>query len=63
MGEDKTFKTRNTLVLLFEIILIIVAIGGLTLATASLMGGSRTNIKFGEYKVDYIGKTDIVAND
>ena len=63
MGEDKTFKTRNTLVLLFEIILIIVAIGGLTLATASLMGGSRTNIKFGEYNVDYIGDIDIVAND
>ena len=63
MGEDKTFKTRNTLVLLFEIILIVVAVGGLTLATANLMGGSRTKIDFGKYSVDYIGETDIVMND
>ena len=63
MVEDRTFKTRNTLVLLFEIILIVVAIGGLTFATANLMGGSRTKIDFGKYSVDYIGKTDIVIND
>ena len=63
MVEDRTFKTRNTLVLLFEIILIVVAIGGLTFATANLMRGSRTKIDFGKYSVDYIGKTDIVIND
>ena len=63
MIDDKSFKVRNTLVLLFEILLIIIAIGGLTLATSSLMSGSRTKIKFGEYNVDYIGETEIVAEN
>lgn len=63
MSEDRTFKTRNTIVLLFEVLLIVIAIGGLTLATANLIGGSRSNIIFGEYNVDYIGKTEIVANN
>ena len=29
------------------------------MATANLMGGSRTKIDFGKYSVDYIGKTDL----
>ena len=63
MKEDKSFKSRNMLVLIFEILLIVVAIGGLTFATSSLMSGSRTIIKFGEYNVDYLGKTEIEALD
>ena len=62
MNEDKSFNMRNMLVLLFEIIIIIIAIGGLTFAT-SKMFGSSTIITFGEYNVDYIGKTEIVASD
>ena len=60
---DVYFKNRNLLVLLFEILIIIVAIGGLTFATSKLMNGSNTIITFGEYNVDYIGDTEIVAND
>ena len=60
--EDRTFNGRNLLVLLFEIFIIILAIGGLTFATSKIMGSS-TIIKFGEYNVDYIGETEIVAND
>lgn len=59
MGEDKTFKSRNMLVLIFEIFLIIIAIGGLTLATSKLMSGSSTIVTFGEYQVEYIGDTEI----
>ena len=62
MKEDKTFKNRNMLVLIFEIFLIIVAIGGLTFATSALLGGSSTIVNFGEYNVDYLGETDIVVN-
>lgn len=58
-----TFKNRNLLVLVFELFVIIVAIGGLTFATSKLMGGSSTIITFGEYNVDYVGKTEIVVND
>lgn len=62
MKEDKSFNVRNMLVLLFEIIIIVIAIGGLTFAT-SRMFGSSTIITFGEYNVDYVGKTEIVASD
>ena len=62
MKEDKTFKNRNMFVLIFEIFLIIVAVGGLTFATSALLGGSRTIIKFGEYNVDYLGETEIVVD-
>ncbi len=62
MNEDKSFNTRNMLVLLFEIIIIVIAIGGLTFAT-SRMFGSSTIITFGEYDVDYVGKTEIVISD
>jgi len=62
MKEDKSFKNRNMLVLIFEIFLIIVAIGGLTFATSSLFNGTSTIIKFGEYNVDYVGELDVVAS-
>ena len=60
--KDRGFKNRNVLVLMFEILLITVGLGGLTLATSALFGGSRTILKFGEYNVDYVGSTEIVAN-
>ena len=53
---------RNMLVLLFEIIIIVIAIGGLTFATSRMLGTS-TIITFGKYNVDYVGKTEIVASD
>lgn len=61
--SDSSFKNRNILVFAFELFLIIVAIGGLTFATSRLMSGSSTIITFGEYNVDYIGKTEIVASE
>ena len=60
--EDSSFKNRNLLVLLFEALIIIVAIGGLTFATTKLMGSS-TIITFGEYNVDYVGETEINVSD
>ena len=61
--EDKGFKNRNIAVLIFEILLIAIAVGGLTLATSTILGGSRTIVKFGEYNVDYIGSTEINVSD
>ena len=61
--EDKTFNRRNLIVLIFELLVIIVAVGGLTFATTKLMNGSSTYIKFGEYNVDYVGNTEIVVSD
>jgi len=62
MNKDKSFNTRSALVFAFEVLLIVIAIGGLTFAT-STMFGSRTEIKFGEYNVDYLGSTEIIASD
>ena len=59
--SEGSFNSRNILVLMFEILLIIVAIGGLTFATSRVMMGSSTIVTFGEYNVDYIGKTEVVA--
>jgi len=61
--EDKNFKKRNVFVLIFEILLIAVAIGGLTLAASSLISSSRTIVNFGEYNLDYVGETEIIATD
>ena len=61
--NDTLFKKRNMLVLFFEVLLIVVAIGSLTFATTRLFNGSSTHIEFGEYSVDYIGETSIVASD
>lgn len=59
MDGDKTFKSRNMLVLMFEIFLIIVAIGGLTFATSKLISGSSTIVTFGKYQVNYLGDTSL----
>ncbi|MBQ2873035.1 MAG: hypothetical protein IJE89_03440 [Bacilli bacterium] len=62
--ENSSFKNRNLLVLAFEILLIIVAIGGLTFATSRLLDSSSSAIlTFGEYNVDYIGKTEIAVSE
>lgn len=60
--SDISFKSRNLLVLLFEIFLVVVAIGGLTFATSKLMGSS-TIITFGEYNVDYVGETEVEVSN
>lgn len=60
---DTSFKSRNLFVLLFELLIILVAVGGLTFATSRLMAGSSTIVTFGEYNVDYVGNTEIVVSD
>lgn len=63
MDEDKTFKSRNMLVLIFEIFLIIVAIGGLTFATSKLITSSSTIVTFGKYQVNYLGDTSLTYDN
>lgn len=59
MKEDKNFRNRNNFVLIFEVLLIFVAIIGLTYATSKLMNGTSTIINFGKYNVYYNGQTEI----
>ena len=60
MKKDKSFNARNMLVLMFEMALVIVAVIGITFATSNMMGaGSSTIITFGDFNVDYLGKTEI----
>ena len=62
MKEDKSFKNRNMLVLIFEVLLIVIALGGLTFATTRLIdGSSSTIVGFGQYNGDYIGTLDNFA--
>lgn len=60
--DDSSFKNRNLLVLLFEVLIVVIAIGGLTFATSKLMGSS-TIITFGEYNLDYVGETEVDVSD
>ena len=60
---DSSFKNRNLLVIVFEVLIIIMAIGGITFATTRLIDGrSSTILTFGEYNVDYVGKTEILVD-
>ena len=58
---NKSDKNRNYLVVIFEIIIIILGIVGITLATTKLLNDRTvTNLKTDEYNVDYQGDKDIV---
>ena len=51
---NKSDKNRNYLVVIFEIIIIILGIVGITLATTKLLNDRTvTNLKTDEYNVDY----------
>ena len=59
---DKSLKNKNLLVLVFEIIIIILAVVGITFATSRLLNNrSTTIIKAGEYNLDYVGSDVVTA--
>ncbi len=57
---DSGFKKKNIAVIVMEVFIIILGIGGITFATSSLLG-LRTNtvIMTGTYGIDYIERTNI----
>lgn len=61
---DKSFKNKNALVIVFEILVIILGVGGITFATSKLLNDrTQTLLTTGEYNVDYVGDKEITAKD
>ena len=61
---ERSFKNRNLFVIVFEVLIIVLALGGITFATQKLIsGGTLTTIKTSEYNLDYVGDSNVVASD
>ena len=57
---DNSFKNKNALVIVFEVLVIVLGIGGITFATSKLLNDrTQTEIKTGEYNIDYVGDTEL----
>ena len=60
MDSERSFKNKNLLVIVFEIIVIILGVGGITFATSKLLNDkTQTEVKAGEYNIDYVGDKEI----
>lgn len=61
---EKLFKNKNLLVIVFEVLVIALAVGGITFATQRLLNNrTLTELTTGEFNLDYVGNTDIVASN
>ena len=61
---DKGFKNRNFLVIVFEILVIALGVGGITYATSKLLNDRTTTIiTAGEYNLDYVGDKEVTFNE
>jgi len=61
---ESSFKNKNFLVIVFEILIIVLGLVGITFAASRILNDrSTTLIIAGEYNVDYVGDTDVIAND
>lgn len=61
---DKSFKNKNLLVIVFEIVVIILGIIGITYATTQIINNRTvTNLTVGEYTVEYIGDKNVTVNN
>lgn len=60
---NDSISKKNIFVLVFEIFLIILGIGGITFAFSKLLNSSsKTLVKASEYNIDYVGEKAINAN-
>ena len=60
----RTFDNKNILVVVFEILFIALAIGGITFATQRLLNNrTLTVVKTAEYNLDYVGNDTVVVNN
>ena len=58
------FGNKNVLVIVFEILFIALAIGGITFATQRLLNNrTLTVVKTAEYNLDYVGSDTVVVSD
>ena len=61
---NSVFKNRNALGVVFEIIVIVLGVTGITLATSKLINDrTQTLLIAGEYNLDYLGDKEVVANE
>jgi len=59
-----SIKNKNILVIVFEILVIVLGVAGITFATSRIINDrTSTIISVGEYNLDYIGDTIINATD
>lgn len=58
--KNRTFKNRNILVIVFEIVIILLGIIGITYATSKVLNNNtKTIITAGKYNLDYVGENNI----
>lgn len=61
---DKSIKKKNTIIIAFEILIILLGLGGITLATDRLLGASSTSIlTVGNYEIDYKGELSVTGDN
>ena len=61
---EKTFNNKNILVIVFEVLIIALTIGGITFATQKLLNNrTSTVIKTAEYNLDYVGSDIVTASN
>lgn len=55
-----SFINKNALVIVFEILVIVLGIGGISFATSKLLNDrTQTQLKAGEYNIDYVGDKEL----
>ena len=61
---ESSFKNKNFLIIVFEILIIVLGLVGITFAASRILNDrSTTTIVTGEYNVDYIGDSDVIVSD
>lgn len=61
--EEPSFKRKNVFVITFELLIIILGVGGITFAASQLINSrSQTILTIGEYNVDYQGDKEITMS-
>lgn len=61
---ENSFKNKNLLVIIFEILIIVLGVGGITFATTKLINNSTTTlIETGKYNIDYVGDKEVMISD
>ncbi len=61
---DESLKKKNIYVIMFEIVIIVLGIVGVTLATSNIISGrTKTILTAGIYEIDYKGNLEVVGSD
>ena len=61
---EKAFNNKNILIIVFEVLVITLTIGGITFATQKLLNNrTSTVIKTAEYNLDYVGSDTVTVSN